>query len=208
MATGLAMDDHQIGMREELLHRPFVWAYFVLVAWTLAGLSFLYLRLQNAAYLRKWQVFFVVILLMYVPAHFGQKIQTIPSLQMNYQVVPSCLVRAANFLRLNSLRSDLVQDSRNDPKYLMAGLSERAAYAVNAGGYRTPQGLTHRLDQLELVRRTSNASKAHVMLHEMGVQWYVVNADPDVKWIDASSIHIKFNCDQLRIISVPLQVSE
>jgi len=28
MASSLALDDRHIGMPEELLHRPFVWAYF------------------------------------------------------------------------------------------------------------------------------------------------------------------------------------
>ena len=38
MAIRLALDDRHIGMPEELLHRPFVWAYFVLVVWCAGGL--------------------------------------------------------------------------------------------------------------------------------------------------------------------------
>ncbi len=37
MATCLSYDDRHIGGVEELLHRPFVWAYFAVCAWTAAG---------------------------------------------------------------------------------------------------------------------------------------------------------------------------
>ncbi len=35
MALGLALDDRTAHMPDELLHRPLVWAYFAVAAWTL-----------------------------------------------------------------------------------------------------------------------------------------------------------------------------
>lgn len=46
MSLDLAFDTKHIGMPEELVHRPFVWAYLAVFTWTSGGLYFFFFENQ------------------------------------------------------------------------------------------------------------------------------------------------------------------
>ena len=50
MSLGLAYDKNQVGTPDELLHRPFVWAYFVVCSWV-AGAIYMW---KFGNYVPRW----------------------------------------------------------------------------------------------------------------------------------------------------------
>jgi hypothetical protein len=102
---------------EELLHRPFVWAYFVVCAWASAAASHLlidYSQQHQLQALPKKKLLWPLPGLLFIPLLFSHKIQTMPLWEdfANFPRVPTCLVKSAGYIRDHSLAWDIVQDSR------------------------------------------------------------------------------------------------
>lgn len=201
MAIGLALDDRRIGRPEELLHRPFVWAYFVIVVWAIA--SAYQLHFGDAPPAKgsavKWTLPIVtMMMLILIPGYFGHRIQTMPSWGLGYQELPSCLVKTAAFIKANSVASDIVQDTQNDPKFTLSALSEREPYAIDSGGVRVPQGIAARLQAVATVRTAATLDQALAMSKQLGIQWWVVGPDADVAWASGASQQAAFTCGRYR----------
>jgi hypothetical protein len=200
MALGLKLDDRHIGMPEELLHRPFVWAYFVLVVWAVAGgyrLQFGDARPSGRA-ARTWVVA-AVLLTLIVPGYLGRGIQTLKSWDRGYQTLPSCRVRAAAFVQGHSLTGEIVQDAQNDPDFILSGLSERRPYAIDSGGVRVPLGMRERLGNLARLRSLPVQAQAADLMKQLGIQWFVVGPSADVVWARESSTKAAFECEGYRV---------
>ncbi|MCV6797949.1 hypothetical protein OII53_17800 [Achromobacter ruhlandii] len=185
MATCLALDERRVGTMEELLHRPFVWAYFVVVVFFGATL---YARTFGDAP-PVWRsariALLCTVLLLAVPAHFGQRIQTFKTWQTSYPVMPACLVEVARYIEMHSQPGDVVQDSLNDPQYRFTGLSQRRPYALDSGGVRLPAGIHARLDELARIKAIESGPEVVAAMRATGIRWYVVNPDDPVKWVAA-----------------------
>jgi hypothetical protein len=105
MSLGLALDAKKVGTPEELLHRPLVWAYFVIVAWTGAGIYALLIgnrppRRISARFLTAMLVFSSLA----IPLAFAHNLQTMPAWKnsSSYNVmnsVPTGLVEACRYIR-------------------------------------------------------------------------------------------------------------
>ena len=183
MATSLAMDDRHVGSPEELLHRPFVWAYFIFITWGIAGgYYFIWGDNPPSNSLSKLLFIFLTIGLLAVPVRFGQGISTIMAHGMNYQELPLCQLRAANFIKNNSNKFDVILDSNNDPKFLMTSLSERPIFVMDAGGYREPFGVKVRLNVSSNIRISEELNEVKSIMHNNSIKWYVVNPRTDIKW--------------------------
>lgn len=200
MATGLALDNRHIGTPEELLHRPFVWAYFVMVVWATTGAY--RLRFGDAppgkATAARW-LGAIVILTVVIPGNFGDRIQTMPIWGRGYPALSDCLVRSANFIKGNSLWSDIVQDTNNDPKFILTALSARKPYAIDTGGVRAPKGIAERLQSLAAVRNAATIDQASAMARQMGIQWWVVSPRASVAWQSGASQHAAFTCGKYQV---------
>lgn len=200
MAIGLAMDDRHIGMPEELLHRPFVWAYFVLVVWLVAaayrGRFGDAWPTMSAA--RNW-VAVAAVLMVVVPGRLGHGIQTMQSWGRGYQEVPSCLVKTAGFIRSNSQAGELVQDASNDPEFILSALSERPPYAIDSGGVRVPLGMPARLQTLAALREVPTSVQATTLMRQLGIRWYVVGPSAKVAWAQGSTRGAAFTCGDYKV---------
>ena len=93
MGSCLALDTRHIGTPEELLHRPFVWAYFVLVVWC-AGATYHRLFGDALPANRKVSCSLVLLIFSLVPFPFiyGKGIQTMEIWGVGYQFLPVCQV--------------------------------------------------------------------------------------------------------------------
>ena len=195
MALGLSLDNRQIGTPEELLHRPFVWAYFVLVAWTVAGAYLLTFGDNQPVGPVGYKLLISAVLLMvFVPGNLGRGIQTMKSWGIGYQQLPSCQVRTAEFIRRYSLPNDIVQDAENDPKFILSGLSERKPYVIDSSGVRVPTGLAARLRDVSALKSQPSLAHAGAAASDMGIQWFVVGPGVDVPWVRLASDKAAFQC--------------
>ena len=202
MASGLALDDRHIGTPEELQHRPFVWAYFVLVVWS-AGAT--YHRLFGDALpvsrQAKWSAALLILFLATVPIYFSKGIQTIKSWSPDFQggqKLPVCQLEAARFIRANSQRREVVQDAMNENLILLA-LSERKLFAIDTGGVRAPVGIQPRLNSLKQLKELKDGNEVESFMKEHAIRWYVINPKDHVQWAEALAVRVAFECDGYRV---------
>jgi hypothetical protein len=200
MGIGLAMDERHIGGREELLHRPFVWAYFVLVVWcagaacrTLAGNSTL------SGKRAKWGLILLAVGLTPIPVIFSTKIQTFDLWKITQQELPPCLVDAARYIRENSHPNELVQDAMNDRRLILSALSERKPFAVDSGGFRAPAGMAARLESLKQLKKKQDSAQVASFMEEHAIKWYVVGPESAVQWPEAMMKRSAFACGDYRV---------
>jgi hypothetical protein len=200
MAAGLAMDDRRIGMPEELLHRPFVWAYFVMAIWAISSAYRLHFGdappgKSVAARLG----LLIVILTLVVPGDFGSRIQTMQKWGVSHPALPDCLVRSANFIKETSLAGDIVQDTENDPKFILTALTARRPYAIDTGGVRAPTGIEQRLQALAAIQTAATFAQASDLARQMGIQWWVTGPRAIVPWRSDASRQAAFTCDKYQV---------
>jgi hypothetical protein len=199
MASCLALDDRHIGTPEELLHRPFVWAYFVLVVWC-SGAT--YHRLFGDALpvsrQAKWSFVLFILFLAIVPISFGKGISTFKSWGLGYQELPVCQLEAARFIRENSHVDEVVQDAINDNLVLFA-FSERKSFAIDSGGVRLPVGIQSRLNSLKRLKELKDGNEVESFMKENAIRWYLTNPMDNVQWAEAMMSHVVFGCGGYRV---------
>ena len=128
MSMALAYDDRQIGRPEELLHRPFPWAYMVLYAWV-----------GGAVYRAVWggaaparvparvAIGLLLVAGLAVPAYCGHNVALGPAGTWNlpqpntYKPFDAGLIDAATYIRQQSHgRRPIMQDSSADPLLIVS----------------------------------------------------------------------------------------
>jgi hypothetical protein len=195
MGTGLALDNRHIGMSEELLHRPFVWAWFLLAMWVPATAC---LQAFGNSLPQSGKVKLALALLvattLCIPAYFGQGIQTMPSWGRGYQVVPACKVLVAQFVKSHSAPQELIQDSANDADFSLSALSERQSFVIDSGGYRLPDDLPERLDSVKATMQWTDGNQVQLFMTQHRIQWYVVTPEAGVRWGTALERRLSFAC--------------
>jgi hypothetical protein len=201
MSLGLAMDNRQIGMPEELLHRPFVWAYFVWVTWLLSTLYWLRFgdALPPIGKARHRLLAFALLALVVTPGYFGHGIQTMKSWGRGHQTPARCLVDVAWYLRDHSAADAVFQDLGKDPEFTLSGLSERRAQAVDSGGVRMPPGLRERLIALDNLRDQNDASLAEQGYRQAGVSYVISRPGFRANWESGTSAAPAFTCGDHRV---------
>ena len=200
MAICLALDNRHVGTQEELLHRPFVWAYFVVVIWCSGGCcKIIFDDFSKRAVYKKYFITVISILLLYVPIYFSKDIQTYKEWGVGHQEIPLCQFEVAEFIKSNSGYSDVIQDSLNDPHFLLSGLSERRSFAIDSGGARTPTGIDTRLALLMDLKKFIESSKVESFMKQFTIKWYVTNPKDNVQWQEAMASRLSFQCGSYRV---------
>jgi len=191
MSLGLAMDTKLVGQPEELLHRPFVWAYFVVAAWTgAAAYTCLFGNGPPGSKVSRILAAIIVMSSLSVPLIFGRNLQTLPfaSSFESYKAlnsVPTGLVKACSYMRKHSQPSDVIQDSENDPRFWVTGLAERQEFAVNYKRWAkiyTPPGLGERLNDLANFKRVKEKQDLIEFITKSKISWYLLEPGSKVDW--------------------------
>lgn len=200
MASCLALDNRHIGTPDELLHRPFVWAYFVIVVWCAgAGYHRLFGDALPVSRQSKWYYVLLIIFLMIVPISYGKEISTMKIWGLGYQELPVCQVETARFIRANSYANEVVQDSMSDPHFILSALSERKPYVIDTGGVRMAVGIQPRINLLKQLKELKDGNEIESIMKEQAITWYVVNPTDHIQWDDAMISHIAFECGGYRL---------
>lgn len=216
MSQGLALDSRAIGRPEELLHRPFVWAYFIVVIWSAAAVYAMLLPEESAGSESAWGaqqdrfapalVAFVATLALAVPAFLGRGIHSLASWYPDIRgvAIPSCVVKSANYIRTNSKALDVVQASDNDPHFVVSALTERQLFVAAVGGVRTPAGVYRRLSQVNYrLNRMTGSDEVAAFFNQNGIAWYLRRADATLTWSEVTDKFVVFRCESVRVYHFP-----
>jgi hypothetical protein len=216
MSQGLALDSRAIGRPEELLHRPFVWAYFIFVIWSAAAVYAMLLPEESAGSESAWGaqqdrfapalVAFVATLALAVPAFLGRGIHSLVLWYPDVRgvAIPSCVVKSANYIRTNSKALDVVQASDNDPHFVVSALTERQLFVAAVGGVRTPEGVYRRLSQVNYrLNRMTGSDEVAAFFNQNGIAWYLRRADATLTWSEVTDKFVVFRCESVRVYHFP-----
>ena len=184
MALGLAYGNPGVGSREELVHRPFVWAYFVTVAWV--GGAAAAACAPHFRHLRSRVLAAVVLAMLFiVPARRGAAgIQHKSVWSLARVSVPTAYVDLARFLRTHSDPTDVIQDSQGDPYMVLTGLSERRPFTIRfwlETQYASDEAMS-RADRIAGLFLAEDAESITEAARGLGVTWVILNPNDIVGW--------------------------
>jgi len=215
MSVGLALDAKGNAHPEELLHRPFVWAYFVLAAWTGAGVyAFLVGNGPPRTKCARIVAAICLVLCSSIPAAYARNIQTFPTFEAYksyraFNSVPSALIKACIYIRKHSRPEDLIQDSENDPRYVITALAERQDFAVDGkiwknlvtGNYiaHNPVELRERLGGLAAFKKMGDEASLAEFIGQHNIGWYILRPESEVAWPTSFRESSVFNSGGYRV---------
>ena len=209
MTIGLALDTRGVGTPDELLNRPLVWAYFVVAAWT-AGATYFLAAGNHPPQSKKAQAGVVSLLLVAFAGVFflSSSLQTLPTRQgfgryEEFNSVPLCLVKASEYIMQNSLLGDVIQDSENDPRFVVTALTERQLFAGKTtfgGEAKKHQERLNGLAQF-LEMRDSKALLAYAAAHK--ISWYLLHPRAQVSWPETFLQKAVYTCEGFRVYRFP-----
>jgi hypothetical protein len=185
MTFGLSGDLKSV----ELIHRPFVWTYWLVSSLT-AGRLFSMLagtrpRLGTRA------VVVSVIALTLFPVCYGSGLQRGKWLGGNVHShlrVDRGLIDCARYIRSQPPTDAVAQDSHLDNFFILGALSERSAFAARPDLFKLIskafRGSTYQdqLLKLERLQQATNIADLQRSVRETGIRWYVVHPDDSNVW--------------------------
>ena len=205
MAIGLAADARGIGTPDELLNRPMVWAYFAIAAWT-AGAGY-YLafggNLPSSKRVRA-ALFGLCCVALAGPLIFSRNLQTFPSRQgyanyTEFNAVPLCLVKASQYIRENSRTTDIIQDSENDPNFVVTALSERQLFAGSSLFGGAAKEHQERLSSLALFKQSATVDQLTSYATLNHISWYLLRPSTAASWPASFLDKPVFDCNGFRV---------
>ncbi len=200
MAACLAEDDRRIGMPDELLHRPFLWAYFIMVLWAgAATYRHWWGKAPPPTAAARWSLAAAALALLFVPGHFGTGIQTFPGWGFGHHRLPAGLVQSATFIRAHSQPGELVQDSMAERGMILSALSERRPFASGTNGTREPAGLRARMEALEAAKNLRDPGQAAAFMRLHAIRWYLISPDDQVRWAEGAGLAPAFQSGGFRV---------
>jgi hypothetical protein len=202
MAVGLALDERGIGSKEELLHRPFVWAYFVTAAWV-GGAGAVVLLRSGATSVRRPLALAVasVALLAYPAVRGAAGGQAKEGWSLANVAIPTAYTAVAEYVREHAAPDDLVQDLRGDPRMVLTALTERRPFLVK---YWIPTafGREHaaaRAAILEMLVTATDAAALAAIAQESAIRWVIVHPGDVLGWPAAVLEHPAFEAGGYRV---------
>ncbi len=209
MSIGLALDTRQVGGLYELVNRPLVWAYFAVVAWT-AGAAY-HLGFGDSPPQKTAAQAGLLVLVGFSltsPFVFSHNLQTFPtrkgySTYEEFNSVPLCLVKASQFIRDHSRSGEIIQDSENDPRFIVTALSERQLFVGKSGFGGRVQNYQDRLDGLTGFKGMSDAGEVRAYATRNNISWYLLEPVSAVSWPVDFLIQAIFTCDGYRVYRFP-----
>lgn len=208
MSIGLAMDTRGIGTADELLNRPLVWAYFAVAVWT-AGAGYYLAVGDRPPKNRVVQVSLLALLSLSLasPLYFAKDIQTFPTRKGfatydEFNSVPLCLVKAAEYIRNNGRPEDIMQDSENDPRFVVTALAERQRF-VGASIFSQPTiELQKRLDELTAFKLMQSEDDMRSYARSRNIAWYLLHPSTSISWPKSFLNHFAFECSGYRVYRI------
>lgn len=178
------------GSPDELIHRPFVWAYWLVGSLT-AGRLFS-MAAGPRPQLPAWAIAVGILALMLVPVWYGSGLQrgkwsgrggVLSSIR-----VDRGLVDCAHFIRGQPPTNAVAQDSRLDEQLILGGLGERRSFAsrlntwVPASKAFRESPYQEQLKRLQSLQQATNVPDLQRSVRDTAIRWYVVHPGDSCPW--------------------------
>ena len=206
----LPLNDRR-GAADELLHRPFVWAYFIVTVWTWSKIVSLLINSRP-----DWKTIISagLIVMSFVmlawPWKRGANLQD-PHLSLSDGYinlrVASGLMECAKFLREHAGEEDIIQDdvARNIP--ILGALAERRCYLSRSLDYwkdydprpAMRQECRRRADLLSRMRMATTESQLREIARQTGIRWYVARPGEKLDWPERIRSRCAFEAEGFRV---------
>ena len=173
----------------ELIHRPFVWAYWLVASLT-AGRLFSLLAAGRPP-LPAWAVAVSLVALLWVPAWYGSGIECgkWPRASAFSKLrVDRGLVDCASYIRSQPPIDAVAQDSHLDPVLALGALSERRSFAARLEMWKLvskafrDSPYQEQLRKLQSLQQATNVPDLQRSVRETGIRWYVIHPGDSNVW--------------------------
>jgi hypothetical protein len=205
MSIGLAVDTHHVGALEELLNRPFSWAYFVLAIWSSSvGYYLLFGNSWPDSKLARSSLFLLISLLVVFAWQHARNIQAFPAWPgftkyEEFNKFPLCFVKSAEYIRANSQTNEVVQDSENDPLLMLTAVAERQDYVSGSLSHSTRQDLLGRMTELKDLKQSQNIEQIQAFVDARHISWYLLQPKSVIAWPEEVLGQAVFECNGYRV---------
>jgi hypothetical protein len=173
----------------ELIHRPFVWAYWLVASLT-AGRLFS-MAAERSLRFATGVVVVSIVALMLVPVRYGSGLQ--PGKWPGARAYASLrvdrgLVECADYIRSLPPTNAVAQDSRLGNLLILGGLSERPSFAARLEMWKGVSKAFRESPYQEQLRKLQSLQKATTIpdlqrsVRETGIRWYVVHPGDANVW--------------------------
>jgi hypothetical protein len=173
----------------EVIHRPFVWAYWLVASLT-AGRLFSQLSAARPR-LSAWAVAVSLVALLWVPARYGSGIEQGKwprASAFSKLPVDRGLVDCASYIRSQPPIDAVAQDSHLDPVLILGALSERPSFAARLEMWKLvskafrESPYQEQLRKLRGLQQATNVPDLQRSVRETGIRWYVVHPGDSNAW--------------------------
>jgi hypothetical protein len=171
----------------ELIHRPFVWAYWLVGSLTAGRLFSMVAR--DRPQLPTWAVAIPAVVLMVFPLRYGSRLElhmwsgTLSSLRLDCG-----LVDCAHYIRGQLPLTAVAQDSRLDRFPILGALSERRSFAARPEVWKVlskafrDSPYQEQLRKLQRLQQAANIPDLQRSVRETGIRWYVSHPGDSNFW--------------------------
>jgi hypothetical protein len=206
----VGLDDSVVGVnRGEIIHRPVMWAYFVVLVWCAGKLCVLVrdTRLGNWAANPK-VIGAAGLILLALPWHMGRNVQEGKMAwrsACSNRRFPRGLVECGRYVARTGSRADLVQDSQYDACLVFGSLSERRSYLARPATWSrskdpaVPAEIERRQALIEHFKAATTAEEIQQVAAQTGIRWFLVHPDDRVPWPRNVLDHPAFAADSFAL---------
>jgi hypothetical protein len=168
----------------EFMHRPFVWAYWLVASLTAGRLFSMVAERWTQPSILATVV--SVLALMLVPIRYGSGLERSktsgPDAFSNLRLDRG-LIDCAYYIRKQPPNNAVVQDSHLDELLILGGLSERRSFIARAKMWMTiskafrksPNTYQEQLRKLQNLQQATNVPDLQRSVRETGIRWYVIH---------------------------------
>jgi hypothetical protein len=173
----------------EFIHRPFVWAYW-LVGSLAAGRLFSILSNRRSQLWNRGIAVSAIVLLL-VPVCYGAGLQrgkgSVGNMRANVHVDRG-LIDCARYIRNQPPADAVVQDSQLDKLLILGGLDDRPTFAARVDEWTRQSkvfresGYQEQLGKLQRLKQATTNSDLQDAVRDTGIRWYVTHPDDTNVW--------------------------
>jgi hypothetical protein len=175
------------GGLDELTHRPFVWAYFVLAAWVGGAACFYFF--ENRPPKKNWgtaALFGAFFIGLVAPVFSQRVIQQGPAQEWAVKYsripVPTGQVDCCRYVREHSCPDDILQDSKFDPKLVSMGLAGLRAYVSRTDVFVSPPYVTERVEHIDAWMKMQEEEKILSFASKNNIRWLILHPGDGKAW--------------------------
>ena len=173
----------------EFIHRPFVWAYWLVGSLATGRLFSILAARRSQLWIRAVVVSAIILTL--VPLCYGSGLQlgkgSVGNVRSNVHVDRG-LIDCARYIRNQPPEDAVVQDSQLDKLLIVGGLTDRPSFAARVDEWTRQSkafresGYQEQLGKLQRLQQAKNISDLQRGVRETAIRWYVAHPDDPNVW--------------------------